>query len=100
MSASLFGSIRATFHLVGELVGKREITKGDWQLRILKIASRGSTYEVQVERDVFERAVIDAAYEVEGDIGVDAGRTKLVAAKVGEYVPRIAQSANAARGAV
>lgn len=86
MSANgLFGSVRADFQLVGELVGKREITSDkmkDWKLFIWKIASRGSTFEVQVDRDTYDRGVIEGAYQIAGNLGVDGGRTKLVAADI------------------
>jgi hypothetical protein len=82
MAAELFGQVRATFELVGELVDRRIVTSPkapDWKLHIWKIASKGSTFEVEVPIAEFDRGIVDGAYAIVGKITGEGGRTKLVA---------------------
>lgn len=83
--SALFGQVRSDFGIVGELLDRRLVTSDkqkDWKLHILKIAGKGCTLEIQVAQDVFEAAVQGEAYQIEGTITAENGRTKLIAEKV------------------
>lgn len=80
--AGIFGSAKAAFEIVGQLVATRVVTSAkqpDWKLYVLKIGTMGSTLEVEVTPTEFERVTMDSAYAIRGKITDQGGRMKLVA---------------------
>lgn len=83
--SALFGSVKSSFEIVGEVIDRRLVTSEkmkDWQLHILKVAAKGCTLEVQVTKDEYEGVALKQPYHLVGYLTMEAGRTKLIAESV------------------
>jgi hypothetical protein len=92
---------RSAWQIIGMVVGRRELTSPknpSWRGYVAKVATIGSTFEVNVTADTFGMLMDQVAYDFSGRFEDRSGRLTLIADRIKPLPEPAARSAVAEVG--